>query len=88
MRIDRRVSPNQAALWTVYELVDAQAARILPPPRAAQQRSRSWAGDLGRMLTTVAVYVIAEANSWARSLVARRRGTRQPVMMVRPSCST
>jgi hypothetical protein len=27
-RIDRRVSLNQAALWTIYELVDAQAVRV------------------------------------------------------------
>lgn len=27
-RIDRRVSPNQTALWTVYELVAIQSARL------------------------------------------------------------
>ena len=32
-RIDRRTSPNQVALWTVYELVDNQAIRR--PPHAA-----------------------------------------------------
>lgn len=28
-RIDRRVSPNQAALWTVYELISIQARRVM-----------------------------------------------------------
>jgi len=27
-RIDRRVSPNQTALWTVYELISIQARRV------------------------------------------------------------
>jgi hypothetical protein len=30
MRIDRRVSPNQTALWTTYELTDAQARSLRP----------------------------------------------------------
>jgi hypothetical protein len=30
-RIDRRVSPNQAALWTHYDLIDMQALRPAGP---------------------------------------------------------
>lgn len=72
MRIDRRVSPNQTALWTVYELVDAQTARL--KPRGVPRRSRFRLVVLGRRL------VRAAARMWA--------GRRQPVMIVRPSCST
>jgi hypothetical protein len=48
MRVDRRVSPNQTALWTVYELVDAQAARL--KPRAVPLRSGFRLLDIGLLL--------------------------------------
>lgn len=47
-RIDRRVSPNQAALWTVYELIAIQAARVVGRPASSvgQQLNPITVGDI------------------------------------------
>jgi hypothetical protein len=50
MRVDRRVSPNQTALWTVYELVNAQTVQTPAAPRPVHRRSRAWVVDLWNAL--------------------------------------
>jgi hypothetical protein len=75
MRVDRRVSPNQTALWTVYELVSAQAVHAAPPQRPAVQ-------GLGRLLATAAAHAAVRLRSLVGRLVVTsgdwvesRRGT-------------
>jgi hypothetical protein len=50
MRVDRRVSPNQTTLWTVYELVDSQAKRTQPRSHRARRLPRQWVLDAGQTL--------------------------------------
>jgi hypothetical protein len=71
MRIDRRVSPNQTALWTVYELVNVQAARVPVAARSVPNQSRSWMADLGQKLARVVVRVVSEARWWVAALQVR-----------------
>jgi hypothetical protein len=73
-RIDRRVSPNQIALWTVYELIDGQAPRLLGRPRTALP-TRFWIAVLPRELRTVAARAILTARSWVRTVITAQRGT-------------
>jgi hypothetical protein len=74
-RIDRRVSPNQITLWTVYELTNGQARRLLSRPRAAPPTRRFWTAVLLRELRTVAARAICTAKSWVRTVIAAQRGT-------------
>jgi hypothetical protein len=74
-RIDRRVSPNQIPLWTVYELINSQASRLLATPRTAPAARRFWTAVLPRDLRKVMARVILTARSWVRMVVAAQRGT-------------
>jgi hypothetical protein len=66
-RIDRRVSPNQTALWTIYELVSIQAARGVWKIRSGAEDSTG-DGNRHRVLRRI---VGAVLRSW-RTLVGLR----------------
>lgn len=68
-RIDRRVSPNQTALWTVYELVAIQAARVT---RRARHMVKPLSRD-GRHRWSVA-RIARAALRRLRMVFTRRRG--------------
>ena len=59
-RIDRRVSPNQAAFWTAYELVDIQASGVRAPAMLSSPDRRGLINRINRSLalTTVMRYAV------------------------------
>jgi hypothetical protein len=73
-RIDRRVSPNQITLWTVYELINGQAPRLLARPRTAPPTRRFWTTVLPRELRTMTARIILMARSWVRTVTTAQRG--------------
>jgi hypothetical protein len=77
-RIDRRVSPNQITLWTVYELINGQASRLPARSRTAPSTRRFWITVLLRELRRVAARAVLTARLWVRTVIAaqRRAGAR------------
>jgi hypothetical protein len=69
-RIDRRTSPNQTALWTVYELVSIQAHRIVASSSAACTRLRTRSSGRGPGRATVVLHWWATLTRSARSLAS------------------
>jgi hypothetical protein len=74
-RIDRRISPNQITLWTVYELINGQASRPPARPRITPPPCRFWTAVLPRELRTVTARTILTARSWVRTVITAQRGT-------------
>lgn len=81
-RIDRRVSPNQTALWTVYELVTMQARRVAVSS-TCQYRSSRWM-RLGEAIVTMVGAVMAKLGQMSR-YTAPRLATRTTLTMSRSS---
>ena len=73
-RIDRRVSPNQITLWTVYELINGQARRLSAKPRTAPPTRRFWTAVLLRELRAAAARAILTARLWVRTVISAQRG--------------
>jgi hypothetical protein len=72
----RQVSPNQTVLWTIYELIDMQAARLSWHPEST---SHWWAvGDsaIGRAVVLTTWRAVQEA--WRAVRIAVRSLHPQP----------
>jgi hypothetical protein len=69
MRNNRQLSPSQTALWTAYELIDAQAARLRwhsqPTPRV---RSAD-IGAIGHVLALVMTRLVLQSRRSARNAI-------------------
>jgi hypothetical protein len=81
-RIDRRVSPNQTALWTVYEMVAIQAVRVARQIRSTmpQQNGDSRpAGVLGWLVGFViqVLRVAVTRRDWSRLMCRLTRRAEQ-----------
>jgi hypothetical protein len=74
-RIDRRVSPNQITLWTVYELINDRASCLPARPRTARATRRFWTAVLPCELRTVTARAILTARSLVRTVITAQRGT-------------
>jgi hypothetical protein len=79
-RIDRRVSPNQTALWTIYELISIQARRVVA---AASTDDQNHDGIVVRFLSSLlaaaaraGLRVVRRVRALAALTSTKRRGTR------------
>jgi hypothetical protein len=68
MSSNRQVSPNQTALWTIYELIDMQASRL---PLRSESPSHRWVvggSAIGRAVVLTMCRAVQETWHAVRSL--------------------
>jgi hypothetical protein len=73
-RVDRRVSPNQLALWTVHELRDMWARRVLVSRNAGRPRGHGPVRRAGRRMLDEAARVVGRAVNLVRVLAGQSLG--------------
>jgi hypothetical protein len=70
MRSIRQLSPNQGALWTIYELVSAQALRPSLPTQPISRGGYAVTRGAGRRLVFAVRRLVAYVRSQVQALLS------------------
>jgi hypothetical protein len=69
MCTNRQISPNQLALWTIYELIDAQAARLRRHAQPTPRVRSADIGAIGHALALVMTRLVQQSRRSARNAI-------------------